>query len=606
VVPVADVGVTQAAPGDVVLGSNITFTITVTNNGPELALDVIVTDPLPAGVAFVSATPSVGTATNAAGTVIASLGHLDAGAIATVAIVASTVGAGNWTNTASVVTGSSDTNSVNDSSALVVAVNAPAPLIVAAGAALVAESFIPPNNVIENGETVTIALALQNMGTADTANLVATLQASGGVTAPSGQQNYGNLVHGGSAAWRSFTFTAVGGNGGVVTATLQLQDGANNLGTVAFDFNLPATSSFTNSSSIEIPDHGIATPYPSTIAVSGVTGLVSKVTVALQGLTHAFPDDVNVLLVGPAGQKLVLMSDAGGGHSVTNVTLTFDDDASSPLPDSGQIYTGTYLPTDYEPGDSFPPPAPDGPVGSALSVFNDNSPNGTWSLYVLDDATGDAGTIGQGWALTLTTVVTVNPVADLAVTIADAPDPVFVGSLLTYTIGVTNLGPSPATGVTVTNLLPSGLIYISSSSSQGSIDAVGNLVSGSLGDLAGGASAVLTIVAAPSAGGNYLNTISVVGNELDPNLTNNTAQTSTLANVPAVPQFIEAIVTNGQVRATLTGEPGLTYVIEASTNLSAWTPVTTNTLPGSGIYVFTDTDTPSFGLRFYRAVRQIP
>jgi uncharacterized repeat protein (TIGR01451 family) len=606
VLPVADVGVTKAGPASVIVGSNVTFTVTVTNHGPETALNVTVTDPLPAGMGFVSATSSAGSVINSSGTVIASLGHLNAGASATVTIVAATFSTATRTNVASVTTGSSDTNSVNNSAAAVVAVNAPSPNLVAAGAAMVSESYVPANTVIENGETVTIALSLQNTGTADTANLVATLQATGGVTAPGGPQNYGLLVHGGAAVARPFTFTATGGNGGVVTATLQLQDGVNNLGTVSFAFNLPATTAFTNATTIVIPDHGPASPYPSTIVVSGLTGLVSKATVSLNGLTHAFPDDVDVLLVGPTGQKVVVMSDAGGGYAVTNLTVTLEDGAASALPDASRINAGSYQPADYEPGDTFPAPAPGGAAGSALNAFNGTNPNGTWALYVVDDAAGDAGTIGQGWTLTLTTVTTVNPVADLAITIADSPDPVFVGYPLTYTIGVTNLGPSPATGVTVTDTLPAGLTYLSGAASQGTIGAVGNLVTANVGNLAGGAGAVLTIQAIPTAGGGYTNAVSVTANEPDPNPANNTAQAGTLANVPAPAQFSDVIVTNGQLHATLSGEPGLTYVVQASTNLTTWTPVATNTLPGSGLFKFVDADAPNFGHRFYRAVRQIP
>jgi len=56
------------------------------------------------------------------------------------------------------------------------------------------------------------------------------------------------------------------------------------------------------------------TPYPSTISVSGLTGVVGKVTVSLNGLSHSFPDDLDIMLISPTGQKIMLMSDCGGGH----------------------------------------------------------------------------------------------------------------------------------------------------------------------------------------------------------------------------------------------------------------------------------------------------
>jgi len=157
----------------------------------------------------------------------------------------------------------------------------------------------------------------------------------------------------------------------------------------------------------------------------------------------------------------------------------------------------------------------------------------------------------------------------------------------------------------VTDALPFWLNYVSSSSSQGTVGAVSNLVTGDLGDLALGAGATLTIRAAPSLGGIFNNSVSVTSDVPDPNLLNNTAQTSTLVNAPAAPQLSDVIVTNGQMQATLTGEPGLTYLLQASTNFTNWTAVATNTLPGSGKDRVTDTNASAFGYRYYRAVRQI-
>jgi hypothetical protein len=206
---------------------------------------------------------------------------------------------------------------------------------------------------------------------------------------------------------------AQGSCGSTVTATLHLQDGATDLGTTTFTFVLGATvtnvSTFSNPGAITILDTprigGIApsAPYPATINVAGVVGTVSKVTARLRGFSHTFPSDVDVLLVGPGGQRLLLMSDVGGGTDAVNADLIFDDAAVGGI--GATVVSGTFKPTNIGTGDIFPAPAPAGPYPDPqlLSVFNGVNPNGTWSLYVVDDVGIDAGSIAQGWELSITT-----------------------------------------------------------------------------------------------------------------------------------------------------------------------------------------------------------
>ena len=108
------------------------------------------------------------------------------------------------------------------------------PLVEAAGSALLAESCAPTNGAIDPGEIVTVGFRLQNLGGASTTNLVATLQGSGGVLSPSGPQWYGVLMSLGAPVTQPFSFTADGVCGGTITATLQLQDGAADLGSVSY------------------------------------------------------------------------------------------------------------------------------------------------------------------------------------------------------------------------------------------------------------------------------------------------------------------------------------------------------------------------------------
>ncbi|HKQ07966.1 MAG TPA: HYR domain-containing protein [Blastocatellia bacterium] len=110
--------------------------------------------------------------------------------------------------------------------------------IVSAGATLVSESCTPANGAIDPNETVTVSLCIRNSGGASTTSaLTGTLQATGGVTSPSGPQNYGAIAPS-SIVCRNFTFTANGSCGGTLTASLQLQDGATNYGTLTYTFTL--------------------------------------------------------------------------------------------------------------------------------------------------------------------------------------------------------------------------------------------------------------------------------------------------------------------------------------------------------------------------------
>src|SRR5690606_17852056 len=95
----------------------------------------------------------------------------------------------------------------------------------------------------------------------------------------------------------------------------------------------------------------------------------------------------------------------------------------------------------------------------------------------------------------------------------------YVGDNIEFTLMVTNNGPSDATGVLVTDELPDGYTYVSSSASVGTYNPATALWT--IGDMEDGETATLTIVATVHATGDYINYASVTGDEDDPDLTNN-------------------------------------------------------------------------------------
>ncbi|MBA3709453.1 MAG: hypothetical protein H0W83_11625 [Planctomycetes bacterium] len=152
-------------------------------------------------------------------------------------------------------------------------------------------------------------------------------------------------------------------------------------------------ATYSSSAAITITDASAATPYPAQITVGGLDGQkIAKVRVTLNNISHDNLADVDVLLVGPGGQSVVVLSDFGG--AVSGLSLAFDDDALATL--SGSPISGSYKPT--EAGgflDPFPAPAPARPYGSTLSAFTDTDPNGVWSLYVVDAVGGATGSIAS-------------------------------------------------------------------------------------------------------------------------------------------------------------------------------------------------------------------
>ncbi len=242
-------------------------------------------------------------------------------------------------------------------------------------------------------------------------------------------------------------------------------------GLVVFATSAAAAATFANAGAISVADAtftcggcnntpGLANPYPSNISVSGMTGNITGLTVSLNNISYRDPNDLDFLLVGPGGQKFVLMSDVGGFTSVSGVSLTLDDAAASALPTSSALTSGTFRPTSFNDGvggDAWPSPAPAGPYSVAApegnqtlgTVFNGTSPNGTWGLYITDDSasSGLMASIAGGWSMD----VTVGTPAPTATTVTSSSNPSTTGNAVTFTAHVTKSSDSSnATSGTVT------------------------------------------------------------------------------------------------------------------------------------------------------------
>jgi hypothetical protein len=249
----------------------------------------------------------------------------------------------------------------------------PAPIVVSNSLALLVETC--SNGLVDPGETVTMNFGLKNVGAANTTNLVATLQAGGGVASPSAPQTYGALIAGSDGISQAFTFTASGTCGGTVTATLQLQDGAAALSNISFTIPLgapvpttPLTENFDGVTAPSLPtgwttaasgaqsvwatttaasDTGPNAAFSSGAASAGVNELVTpaipivsstaKLTFRhnynLQASTHSTTtaDDGGVLEIAIGGGQFTNILAAGGSFASGGYTRTISTSRGNPL-----------------------------------------------------------------------------------------------------------------------------------------------------------------------------------------------------------------------------------------------------------------------------------
>jgi uncharacterized repeat protein (TIGR01451 family) len=460
-------------------------------------------------------------------------------------------------------------------------------LIQPVSSTLVSESG-PVNSAIDPGETVTLALVLQNQGSGNTSNLVATLLPGNGVTSPSGPVTYGELIAGGAAKAGIFTLTASGNNGDRLLATLLLTDVTFTNAFVSFSFTIggQASRSFSSTNRITINDFAAASPYPSTITVANMGGTITRLTATLTNFAHRYPGDVDVLLIAPGGQRVTLMSDAGSTasqpHPVTNVTLRFDALAATAISEAGPLTSGTYRPANYagpfNTSDQFDGPAPQPVIptdprpytNTNLLVFNGTSPNGVWSLFVMDDELGEVGSI-NGWSLDIQTSDPVVAPINLALAASGGPNPVALGAVVNSVVTVTNKNANMATEVVLTDQMSSGLAFVAASASAGTWDRVGSTFRWKIGSLPGGSSATLTMTTTPTSVGIMTSKFNVGGQQADLNLADNSAATVTTVVPGAV--SLTVIRQGSLVQLSWPANAGMTLQWADRLNSPNWTDV---------------------------------
>ena len=179
--------------------------------------------------------------------------------------------------------------------------------------------------------------------------------------------------------------------------------------------------------------------------------------------------------------------------------------------------------------------------GSGVQPLTFN-PDGTFTLshvyatagtfFVIVNVKDDDGGEGGDFARVLVTGT-----ADLSLTKEDSPDPVVVGTHLTYALTVTNAGPDPAPQIVVSDELPANVSFVSATSPLGSCNESGGTVTCQLFDLPSGEHAEITLTVLTSVVGTLTNTATVSSAANDPNTADNedTEQTTVEAAPPPPP-----------------------------------------------------------------------
>lgn len=209
-----------------------------------------------------------------------------------------------------------------------------------------------------------------------------------------------------------------------------------------------------------------------------------------------------------------------------------------------------------------------------------------------------------------TNVVNVStPSADLGVTLSDSPFFVTNGTVVTYTVVVSNAGPAAATSVIATNTLPSGFVLLTNMTqvSSGAVTNTNTTTTWTIGSMTNGASQTMTLQAgaAVASTGNYQDNVTVGSAVLDPNKANNFASVKTGVMVATL-----ALSPGSGTNYTLSWAASSGFILQGTTNLPpVWinitnSSVTQQTTGGvtSNLYTLPGTN----GFHFFRLKAQLP
>ncbi len=544
------------------VNSNVVFTLTVTNNGPSPATGVSVSDLLPNGYTYVS--NNGGIAYNSS-TGIWTIGNLASSASTSLQITATVRPTGNYANTATVSGNQNDPAPANNTST-----STPVPVPIADLAVTKTDgstTYTPGNSinytitVTNNGPSSVTAATITDNAPAGTSITAWTATFAGGATGTaSGSGNISQSVNLPSGASATYTVTLAvpsGFTGNLVNvATVAVPAGvtdpnlANNTATDTDTQNSIANLAITKTDGSATYTPGTSLTYTIVVSNSGPSNVAgARVDDAIPAVltdvtwTSTTAGTASVVSGGTgSGNNLFALVNipAGAGNTVTfNVTGTVSAAAT----------------------------------GNLINTATVTAPAGVTDPTPANNTATDSDTPAPRTDLSISKTVVIQ-----------RPD---IGANVTFTLVATNNGPSAATGVSVADLLPGGYSYVSSTGSLGSYNSGTGVWT--IGNLANGNSATLTITATINASGTYANTAIVSGNETDLNPVNNTSTAGVQAQILRPKVYLQGAlfgitysspsVVDSLMRDNLRAP---TQLIPLTSPYSYWNPtVAANTIPAS-------------------------
>lgn len=478
-----DLAVSKSGLGALIAGTNFTYTLAITNNGPSQATNVNLVDVLPAGVSFVSADPSCPTTANCA------LGTLDpAQSIArTIVVFVAPDTRGTLTNTASVSANEAELNNTNNSASAVGIVGAVNDFNITKTAS---------DTSVTAGTNLTYTIVFTNNGPSQATNvtLTDTLPVSTSALATSG---------------------GCTGTTRVVCSIGTLAVGASRSVTIVVQVGGDARNSILNTATVASSEY--TTGKTTTLAVSVTTDAELSLSKTASAGTIIAGNNITYTLV-------VVNS---GPSAATNVTLVDTLPAGvgqSPSSTATQGSCNDLNPTTCNLGTIMP--------NQRVTVTLSAQVDPTLRNNITNTATVSASESDNNLSNNTDSVTTqISAAADLTIGKWTTTNTATAGKTLTYTLTITNNGPSQANNIVVTDTLPTGTTFASSDCGC-TPDASGTLTL-TIATLAPRQAATYQIVVtvAPIIRSNIVNTARIVAaDETDPNTANNFATTTTSVN----------------------------------------------------------------------------